>query len=119
VCIVVVDDQADIRVLVTHVLEDEGYEVVSFGHPVPVTELHKTDESPHLFLIDIMLPDMDGITLARRLRYLGFADTPKVAMSASDEALSKAEQSRQFDAVFAKPFDINELVACVERHMAA
>lgn len=40
-------------------------------------------------------------------------------MSASDEALSKAEQSRQFDAVLAKPFDITDLVECVERHVAA
>jgi CheY-like chemotaxis protein len=118
VCIVVVEDDADIRSFVTHVLEDEGYRVVSFGHPVPVTALHKTNELPRLFIIDIMLPDMDGIALARRLGSTVFAATPKVAMSASEQALSQARRSNQFDAHLAKPFDVDDLLDCVERHTA-
>jgi CheY-like chemotaxis protein len=119
VCIVVVEDDEDIRVFVTCVLEDEGYRVVSFGHPVPVTSLHKTEEIPQLFLIDIMLPEMDGIALARRLGSTMFAGTPKVAMSASGQALAQARRSKQFDAHLAKPFDVDDLLDCVERHISA
>jgi CheY-like chemotaxis protein len=117
-CIVIVEDQADIRVSVTHLLEDEGYRVVAFGHPVPVTELHASEEEAELFLIDIMLPDMDGIALARRLHYTRFATIPKIAMSASEQALNRAEESSQFDEVLGKPFDLDDLLQRVERYAA-
>jgi CheY-like chemotaxis protein len=117
VCIVIVEDQADIRVTLAHLLEDEGYRVLCFGHPVPVTELHSSDELPQLFLIDIMLPDMDGIALARRLGYTRFATTPKIAMSASAQALAEAQESHRFHGFLGKPFDLDELLNTVEQHL--
>lgn len=117
-CIVVVEDQADIRDLITQLLEDEGYPVASFAHPLPVTELHASEEIPQLFLIDIMLPDMDGISLAQKLRHTRFAVTPKIAMSASGEALSKARESRHFHGFLGKPFDVDELLTHVEHHVS-
>lgn len=118
-CIVVVDDELDVRKVVVELLEDEGYRVLSFGNPVPVTALHETDERPELFVIDIMLPDMNGIALAARLRDEGFEVTPKVAMSASDLMLQVAEESRLFDAAIHKPFSIDALLDTVERHTLA
>jgi CheY-like chemotaxis protein len=116
-CIVVVDDEADLRVLVTQILTEEGYRVLAYGHPVPVTQLHTSEEQPQLFLIDVMLPDMDGIALARRLHYTRFAATPKIAMSASAQALSHAGESNQFAALLSKPFDLDDLLAHVEQHV--
>lgn len=117
-CIVVVDDEPDLRDLVSHVLEDEGYEVLSFSHPVPVTRLNQTDERPDLFIIDIMLPDMNGIALAARLKDEGFSETPKIAMSASRDMLQVADESNLFDAAIPKPFEIDDLLAAVELHVA-
>ena len=114
-CIVVVEDEPDVRDVLCQVLEDEGYEVVSFDHPGPVTGLKDTDEQPDLFLLDIMLPDMNGIALAARLRDDGFDETPKVAMSASREMLRAAEESDLFDAAMSKPFEINDLVRTVHQ----
>lgn len=118
-CIVVVDDERELRELMSHVLEDEGYRVVSFAHPVPVTRLQETDERPHLFLIDIMLPDMDGIQLAERLTAGGFDSTPMIAMSASQHCVSEAAASRLFEATLEKPFEIDDLLDTVERYALA
>ncbi len=118
-CIVVVDDERELRELMSNVLEDEGYRVVSFSHPVPVTHLQETEERPHLFLIDIMLPDMNGIQLAERLASDGFGSTPMIAMSASRRCVNEAEASKLFHATLEKPFEIDELLDTVERYMLA
>lgn len=118
-CIVVVDDERELRDLMRSVLEDEGYRVVSFSHPVPVTHLQETEERPHLFLIDIMLPDMTGIQLAQVLSKDGFGSTPMIAMSASQQCVSQARASNLFDATLEKPFEIDHLLDTVERYMLA
>ena len=116
-CVVVVDDEPELREIVTVVLEEEGYDVLSFGHPVPVMQLEKAEERPHLFLIDIMLPEMNGITLAAQLTDQGFETTPKIAMSASSSMLQLARESNLFNAALDKPFGIEELLACVEHYL--
>lgn len=116
-CIVVVDDEPELRELVSSLLEDEGYRVVAFAHPVPVTRLQDSDERPELFLIDIMLPEMTGIELARRLVVEGFGDTPKIAMSASRQCVSDARDSALFHAALEKPFEIDDLLDAVEHNL--
>jgi CheY-like chemotaxis protein len=115
-CIVVVDDEPELRELLRQLLEDEGYLVRAFAHPVPVMDLPDADNRPELFLIDIMLPGMDGITLAERLGRVGFAATPKIAMSASMECVAQARQSKLFNAAIAKPFAIDDLLDCIESY---
>jgi DNA-binding response OmpR family regulator len=118
-CIVVVEDEADVQEVVRVVLEDEGYRVLAFAHPDPVTHLDETEEHPDLFLIDVMLPEMSGIELARRLTNAGFDATPKIAMSASREHVIEATRSRLFDDAIRKPFEIDHLLACVEHYVTA
>jgi two-component system OmpR family response regulator len=119
VCIVVVEDEPGVRDVLCQVLKDEGYEVLSFDNPGPVIHLKDTEEHPELFLLDIMLPDMNGIALAARLRDDGFDETPKVAISASREMLHAAEESHLFDAAMSKPFELNDLVSTVQRLASA
>ena len=118
-CIVVVDDECELRELMSHLLEDEGYRVVTFSHPRAVTMLHESDERPHLFLIDMVLPGMSGIELARWLREQGFEQTPKIAMSASEHHVREARLSCLFRAAIDKPFDIDDLLDTVEQNLLA
>jgi CheY-like chemotaxis protein len=117
--IVVVDDELDLVELVSQVLEDEGYRVLSFSHPLDLTDLPNTGERPGLFLIDIMLPAMDGIALAASLRDRGFETTPKIAMSASHQCIDAARASSLFQATLCKPFEIDDLLDCIEQHSSA
>lgn len=115
-CIVVVDDEPEVRELVQLVLEDEGYAVVSFGHPMPVEQFMETHEPVDLFLIDIMLPDMSGIALATRLEELGLGAAPKIAMSASPDLLRSARESNMFSATLEKPFDLDDMLSAIKQH---
>lgn len=117
--IVVVEDEPELRDLVSHVLEDEGYHVISFSHPVPAAALSGYEQRPRLFLIDIMLPEMNGIDLAERLQNVGFEDTPKIAMSASQQCIRDARRSGLFRDTLDKPFEIDDLIDRVERHIGA
>jgi CheY-like chemotaxis protein len=119
VAVVIVDDETEIRELLGHVLADEGYHVLCYEHPVPVIHLDRVDEPLDLFLIDIMLPGMSGIELAQRLTEVGYAQTPKIAISASEQCIRTARTSGFFTTVLSKPFDIDDVLAAVEQHLSA
>lgn len=115
--IVVVDDERDILDLLCDALEDEGYQVLGFTWPPPIDTLQR-DVEPTLFLLDIMLPDIDGIRLARQLKAERFPETPMVAMSASAAMLEAAAEAEVFEDTLPKPFDLSELLDTVERYAA-
>jgi CheY-like chemotaxis protein len=112
--VVVIDDEPDVLDLIHDVLCEEGLPVIAVNRPDRAVNL-ATQTMPKLFLVDLMLPDCDGIELARRLRQMGLEETPIVAMSASMGMLSAAEASALFDDTLAKPFDLNALLDCIDR----
>ncbi len=65
--VLIVDDELAILDLLRDVLEDEGYTVVTATDGLSALELVHT-EQPALILTDIMLPQMDGLTLSARLQ---------------------------------------------------
>ncbi len=64
--ILVVDDEADIRGLLKEILSEEGYEVDVAANAVQA-RASRARQSPDLVLLDIWMPDVDGITLAARV----------------------------------------------------
>jgi len=62
--ILVVDDEADIRSLLGEILSEEGYEVVSAANAAQARERRRASD-PDLVLLDIWMPDADGISLLR------------------------------------------------------
>ncbi|HHN64671.1 MAG TPA: response regulator [Nitrospirae bacterium] len=65
--ILVVDDDPAIRMLYKEELEDEGYEVVVASSGKEALELFEK-ESPDLVTLDILMPDMDGIQVLRKMK---------------------------------------------------
>ena len=65
--IMVVDDEPDILEFVTYNLEREGYQVTTAQNGFSAIDLAK-ENLPHLILLDIMMPEMDGVTTCYRLR---------------------------------------------------
>lgn len=115
--IVVVDDESEILELVSVLLREEGYEVLSLGDPGLVADL-TADVHPCLYLLDLMLPTMSGIELARQLRGDGHAEIHMIAMSASGGLLSSARTTGLFDGTLSKPFELLDLLDMVERYAA-
>ncbi|GAC1322833.1 MAG: hypothetical protein NVS2B16_19980 [Chloroflexota bacterium] len=114
-CVAVIEDEPDLLLLLRDALELHGHEVIPLAHHY-VLDASLAGARPDLFVIDMMLGTQNGIEIAQALRASGFADIPMLAMSASSAMIQSAQQSGCFQAVLAKPFDVDELVTIVRQH---
>lgn len=112
--ILVVEDEEDIVRLQTFHLEKEGYHVVSADSGTQALEI-AFNEPPDLIILDIMLPEMDGLEVCRRLRANeSTSSIPIIILSARKEELDKVlGLELGADDYMIKPFSIRELVARV------
>ncbi len=115
--ILVVDDEPDIRHLVKDILEDEGYEV-SVAENGTAARLQLQARTPDLTLLDIWMPDVDGITLLKEFTMAGH-NTPVVMISGHGTVETAVEATRlgAFDFV-EKPLSMGKLLTTVERAIA-
>lgn len=113
--ILVVDDEPDIRRLVHEILEDEGYEVSTAENASQAKQL-KTEKNPDLILLDIWMPDTDGITLLKEWVAEGSFVSPVVMMSGHGSVESAVEATRlgAYD-YLEKPLSLAKLLLIVER----
>ena len=113
--VLVVDDEADIRALIKDILSDEGYEVTNAGDAAEARTSRQEDKFD-LILLDIWMPDTDGISLLREWSEHGDLDCPVVIMSGHGTVDTAVEATRlgAFDFV-EKPLSIAKLLRTVER----
>ena len=117
--ILVVDDEADIRGLLKEILSEEGYEVDVAANAAQA-RASRARQVPDLVLLDIWMPDVDGITLLREWS-TGLADgCPVVMMSGHGTVETAVEATRlgAFDFV-EKPLSLAKLLRTVERALDA
>ncbi|MCZ6810032.1 MAG: sigma-54 dependent transcriptional regulator [Proteobacteria bacterium] len=117
--VLVVDDEDDIRVLIKEILSDEGYEVTNAADAAEARTAR--DEGKFdLILLDIWMPDTDGISLLREWSEHGELDCPVVIMSGHGTVDTAVEATRlgAFDFV-EKPLSIAKLLRTVERAIEA
>ena len=112
--ILVVEDEEDIVGLLTFHLEKEGYQVQS-ALDGAVALQHAFNNPPDLVILDIMLPEIDGLEVCRRLRSNKLtASVPVLMLSARKEELDKVlGLELGADDYMVKPFGIRELIARV------
>ena len=113
--VLVVDDEADIRVLIDEILSDEGYSVTVARDAVEARAA-KVRGKFDLVLLDIWMPGTDGITLLREWSEPGDLDCPVVMMSGHGTVDTAVEATRlgAFDFV-EKPLSLAKLLRTVER----
>ena len=113
--ILVVDDEADIRGLVSEILSEEGYEVEVAADATQARALRARRE-PDLVLLDIWMPQVDGITLLREWSVSIPEGCPVVMMSGHGTVETAVEATRlgAFDFV-EKPLSLAKLLRTVER----
>jgi two-component system phosphate regulon response regulator PhoB len=110
--IFVVEDEEDIARLIRHNLQAAGYDVQIFLSGSAVVA-HALREQPSLFLLDVMLPGMDGFDLCRQIRLTSaLAKTPVIFLTAkTDESDRVKGLELGGDDYIVKPFSPRELVA--------
>ncbi len=117
--ILVVDDEADIRSLLKEILSEEGYEV-DIAANAAQARAARMRQAYDLVLLDIWMPDVDGITLLREWSTNAAASCPVVMMSGHGTVETAVEATRlgAFDFV-EKPLSLAKLLRTVERALDA
>jgi two-component system nitrogen regulation response regulator NtrX len=117
--ILVVDDEADIRGLLKEILSEEGYEVDVAANAAQA-RASRARQVPDLVLLDIWMPDVDGITLLREWSTAATDGCPVVMMSGHSTVETAVEATRlgAFDFV-EKPLSLAKLLRTVERALDA
>ena len=112
--VLVVDDEADIRVLIQDILADEGYGVTAAANAEEARAARAVAKF-ELILLDIWMPDTDGITLLREWSDSGDLNCPVVIMSGHGTVDAAVEATRlgAFDFI-EKPLSLAKLLRTVE-----
>ena len=116
--ICVVDDEPGIRAELENWLGDYGYKVISSGGG---TEALQTisDKQPALVVMDIIMPEIDGLEMLARLKANPKTSSiPVIMLTAKKESATiiKAQGLKAAD-YFMKPFDGDDLLKSIERHL--
>ena len=116
--ILLAEDDEDMRRFLVKALEKAGYDVISSGNGLEAYERLK-EEPFTLLLTDIVMPEMDGIELARKaaeldpdLKIMFITGFAAVALNPDNQAPKDAK-------ILSKPFHLRDLVDQVERMLAA
>lgn len=113
--VLVVDDEADIRNLVQDILADEGYEVAVAANAAQARH-ERAQKTPDLILLDIWMPDTDGITLLQEWTREGPLEHPVVMMSGHGTVDTAVEATRLGASAFVeKPLSLAKLLKTVEQ----
>lgn len=112
--ILVIDDDNAINELIKINLELQGYEVTQAFNGVEGFAKAKQEE-PALIILDVMMPEVDGFTVAQRIRQAnGIADTPILMLTALSQLSDKVNGFNiGVDDYLTKPFEIDELIVRV------
>ncbi len=109
------DDEPSLQKMLQHALEREGFQVQIAGDGEEALEMYSSFE-PHLIVLDIMLPKLDGTEVCRRIR--SQSDVPILMLTAKDDEIDRVVGLELgADDYVTKPFAVRELVARVRAIM--
>ena len=109
--ILVVDDEPDVTELVSYRLKREGYDVVAINNPLEIIGIAR-EFQPDLFVLDIMMPELDGIQICQMIRADSvLKEIPIIFLTARTEVEDRIKGLETgADDYISKPFDTKELV---------
>lgn len=126
-CILLVEDDADSAEALYTLLKQEGYSVFwaacgedALGWLAGESAREREPGRPDAVLLDLTLPDIDGVTLAKRIRRQLGSMPPLFVLSArSEQAVAAAGSELGATAVLRKPFKLGELLGGLARELGA
>ena len=116
--IILAEDDGDMRRFLARALQNAGYEVISFDNGLSAYQRLR-EEPFELLLTDIVMPEMDGIELARRAAELDPDIKIMFITGFAAVALNPDSSAPKHAKVLSKPFHLRELVSEVQKVLAA
>lgn len=109
--IALVDDEKNVRMTLKTALKREGFKTIEHSNGLEALEAVNSGIQVELYVLDIMMPVMDGITFLRKLREKGIS-TPVIFLTSRDEEFDKIlGLELGADDYLCKPFSMRELIA--------
>jgi DNA-binding response OmpR family regulator len=119
--ILVVDDEADIRLLVKMTLSGDGHEVIEAGDGAEAMAAVRRAR-PDLVLLDVMMPDVDGFAVLKQLKAAtdrALVETPVLLLTALDGPMDRVKGGIEGAVRYlTKPIDLDDLRAAVDAALA-
>lgn len=112
VCII--DDDIDVRDVLTYALEEDGFEVMQFGNPEEaLTNFEETEEKPGFILLDYNMPKMNGVSFINKVREEHAETLGKIpcALSTADGRIDEVLPDGVLE--LKKPMDLDHLLDLV------
>lgn len=113
--IIVADDDKDIVSVLTMMLKDAGYEVASTANGQTTQKVR--DFLPDLLLLDIWMTGIDGRDICKNLKSQKLTKHIPIIMISANKDTEKIAHQAGADDFIAKPFDMDDLLAKVEKYV--
>jgi len=115
--VLIVEDDADLRDMMAQLLSLEGYDAATVANGSEALQyLHGDIAKPHVILLDLMMPVMDGWEFRQRMKAdPEIAKLPVIVLSALDPSKARDVDAAAF---LKKPLDFDRLLALVRQHCA-
>lgn len=114
--VLVADDDVNIRESLAELVESEGFSVVQAAHGAAALAIMRGPTPPDLVLLDVRMPQLDGLGVLRAWRENGGAEIPIIVISAYGDSAVMIEAMRlgAYDYI-TKPLEIDEITAILQR----
>jgi DNA-binding response OmpR family regulator len=111
--VLLIEDDLQMQKFIIEYLKDYGFDCVAFSHPKDALENFKEDNSYSIIILDLMLPDMDGFDLFKKLKEI--KNIPIIISTARGDIGNKIHGFELgADDYLAKPYEPRELVLRIE-----
>jgi CheY-like chemotaxis protein len=115
--VLIVEDEADIRKMMSIFLRINGYEVLEASDGYEAVEI-AFERKPDLILMDLAMPVLDGVNSTRAIRQNEqLADVPIVCVTAYGDFYNKKARAAGCDDVLEKPVNFEKLDSLIQRHV--
>jgi len=116
--ILIVDDEPDVLEVVEMLLLSEKYRVLKAKNGIEAIDV-VSKETPDLVILDIMMPEMDGVEVCRKMREMdNMKEKPIVMFSAKLSAIDKKESfDAGADGFITKPFNARGFIAGIKTYL--